>query len=117
MPTFIMQTNIQKIDHNLEAELHNEIKSLLSRVIGKSEDFILTVFHQGLSMEFGGKKGNIAYCEIKNVGTLNKSITSELRKALCSLLSDKLQIDPLHTYIDFQESERHLWGWNGKTFA
>ena len=117
MPTFIMQTNILKIDHNVEAELHNEIKSLLSRVIGKSEDFILTVFHLGLSMKFGGKKGNIAYCEIKNVGTLNKSITSELSRELCSLLSEKLAIDPELTYIDFQESERHLWGWNGKTFA
>ena len=65
MPTFIMQTNILKIDHNVEAELHNEIKSLLSRVIGKSEDFILTVFHLGLSMKFGGKEGILPTVKLK----------------------------------------------------
>ena len=83
----------------------------------KSKDFVLTVFHKGVSMRFGETDKSVAYCEIKNVGKLSNDTTSQMSKLICLLLTEKLMIDAKQIYIEYQESERHLWGWNGVTFA
>ena len=53
MPTFILHTNIPKLDLELETLIHREIREIMSGVIGKSKDFILTILHSGVSMQFG----------------------------------------------------------------
>ena len=117
MPTFILHTNMPEFDHGLETAMHSEIREIISHEIGKSKDFVLTVFHKGVSMRFGETDKSVAYCEIKNVGKLSNDTTSKMSKLICLLLSEKLMIDSKQIYIEYQESERHLWGWNGGTFA
>jgi phenylpyruvate tautomerase PptA (4-oxalocrotonate tautomerase family) len=68
-------------------------------------------------MQFGAKAGISAYCEVKNVGLLSPDTTNQIASFITEILSTKLKISPEQLYIEFQESERHLWGWNGKTFA
>ena len=68
-------------------------------------------------MQFGAKAGISAYCEVKNVGVLSPDTTNQITGFITEILSTKLKISPEQLYIEFQESERHLWGWNGKTFA
>lgn len=117
MPTFILKTNISSIDSHLELEIHNQIRSIISDSIGKSKEFVLTIVHQGVSMQFGETNNPCAYCELKNVGLLQPKITSQLSGLICSMIMEKINIASQQIYIEFQESERHLWGWNGKTFA
>ena len=117
MPTFILHTNIPKLDLELETLMHREIREIMSDVIGKSKDFILTILHSGVSMQFGETDKPAAYCEVKNVGSLTKEITSQLSSLLCEFLEQKLKVARKQIYIEFQESVRHLWGWNGGTFA
>jgi len=117
MPTFILHTNLTSKSFVNEENLHLEIRQVIASNIGKSEDFVLTIFNPNTSMQFGEKAGNSAYCEIKNVGTLSPEITNLITNSVTEILSQKLKISSDQLYIEFQESERHLWGWNGKTFA
>jgi len=117
MPTFILHTNLTSKSFVNEENLHSKIRQVIASNIGKSEDFVLTIFNPNTSMQFGEKAGNSAYCEIKNVGTLSPEITNLITNSVTEILSQKLKISSDQLYIEFQESERHLWGWNGKTFA
>jgi phenylpyruvate tautomerase PptA (4-oxalocrotonate tautomerase family) len=56
------------------------------------------------------------YVEIKNVGVLSPEVTSELTEKLTSILIENTEAPASRIYIEFQNSERHMWGWNGKTF-
>ena len=47
---------------------------------------------------------------------LDPEVTSDLACKLTDLIESTLNISPTRVYIEFQQSERHLWGWNGKTF-
>ena len=58
-----------------------------------------------------------AYIEVKNVGKLGKDLTRKISCKITDLIHEKLGVPASRTYIEFQESERHLWGWNGKTFG
>jgi phenylpyruvate tautomerase PptA (4-oxalocrotonate tautomerase family) len=117
MPTFILHTDIKMIESPTEEVLHQEIRGVVAQCIGKSEDFVLTIFNPNTSMQFGAKAGISAYCEVKNVGALSRDTTDKIASFITEILSTKLKISPEQLYIEFQESERHLWGWNGKTFA
>jgi phenylpyruvate tautomerase PptA (4-oxalocrotonate tautomerase family) len=117
MPTFILHTDIKMIESLTEEVLHQEIRGVIAQCIGKSEDFVLTIFNPNTSMQFGAKAGISAYCEVKNVGVLSPDTTDKIASFITEILSTKLKISPEQLYIEFQESERHLWGWNGKTFA
>ena len=117
MPTFILHTNLKTIDSPTEEVLHQEIRGIIARSIGKSEDFVLTIFNPNTSMRFGAKAGVSAYCEVKNVGVLSPDTTDQIAGFITGILSTNLKVSPEQVYIEFQESERHLWGWNGKTFA
>ena len=68
-------------------------------------------------MQFGESSEPCAYAEIKNVGKLDATLTDSLSNRISSMISECLNIEKDRIYIEFQESERHLWGWNGKTFA
>ena len=117
MPTFILHTNLSDSDLVPQEDLHQEIRKIISKSIGKSEDFVLTLLQSNVKMQFGKKDGASAYCEVKNVGTLSPDITNQITNSLTETLSLNLKISPDRIYIEFQESARHLWGWNGKTFA
>ena len=117
MPTFILHTNLKTIDLPTEEVLHQEIRGVVAQCIGKSEDFVLTIFNPNTSMRFGAKAGISAYGEVKNVGVLSPDTTNQITGFITEILSTRLKISPEQLYIEFQESERHLWGWNGKTFA
>ena len=72
----------------------------------------------GNSFSFGGDSSlPTAYLEVKSVGSLAPSVTAALSGRLCELLDDELSMSARRIYLEFQESERHLWGWDGKTFA
>ena len=98
MPTFILYTSVPDIDEEIETTLHHEVSEIISNVIGKSKDFIMTVFHAGVSMRFEQTDQFAAYCEFKNVGTLSSKVTDELSRLLCSLLTTKLDVNPKAMY-------------------
>lgn len=118
MPLLKIQTNQKKPTESDKVKIHHLGAEILSQELGKSLDFVVVVLETEIEICFGGNSSiPSSYLEIKNVGSLSKEMTQKLSERLCELCFDFLQVSPECCYLEFQESERHLWGWNGKTFA
>jgi phenylpyruvate tautomerase len=118
MPLLKVQISLPEISKSSSCKVRTKGTEILSSAIGKSPEFVMVIVESGLCASFGGNQTEpCAYLEVKNVGELPPSITGRLSRILGELMEKEFGIDPNRIYIEFQESERHLWGWNGKTFA
>jgi phenylpyruvate tautomerase len=117
MPLLKIQISHPSVSESSSRALQAEGAGIISREIGKSLDFVMVLVETGVSGSFGGKATPVAYIEVKNVGELIPEVTSRLTQRLSALIEGELSIPKDRVYIEFQESERRLWGWNGKTFA
>ena len=116
MPTFILHTSSAINDQQNET-IRKDAVDILSQELSKSKDFIVTLIHDSVALEFGQNEAPCAYMEVKSVGTFSPEQTTAMSGRICNALQRILSIPPDRIYIEFQESPRHLWGWNGKTFA
>lgn len=117
MPLLKIQISHPSVSESSSSTLQSEGAAIISQEIGKSLDFVMVLVEVGASASFGGKSLPVAYLEVKNVGELIPKVTSSLAQRLSALIVDELSIPKDRIYIEFQESERRLWGWNGETFA
>jgi phenylpyruvate tautomerase len=117
MPLLKLKTNTADIPVAVRAEIQKASSLILAEEIGKSEEFVMVIVETEHDIYFSGSTEPSAYAEIKNVGTLSPEVTEKISHRLSNLLKDKLSIPPNRCFLEFQESLRHLWGWNGKTFA
>ena len=118
MPLLNIQTNLPELSGPDLLLIQKEGSQILSKEIGKSVDFVMVLCEAGRNIYFSGNATEpAAFIEIKNVGVLSSTISSSITQKLSALLERVLSIPPSRCYLEFQESERHLWGWNGKTFA
>ena len=117
MPLLKIQVSHPSVSENSSSTLRVEGAGIISQEIGKSLDFVMVLVEAGVSASFGGKTTPVAYLEVKNVGELMPEVTSKLAQRRSALMEDELSIPKDRIYIEFQESERRFWGWNGKTFA
>lgn len=116
MPLIQIQTNHAPArEHTLA--LLNEVSSKVANALGKPEAYVMTLLGPETTMTFGGTPEPCSYIELKNIGTLTPEQTSALSELLCSLCETHLAVPPERTYVEFKDAERHLWGWNNKTFA
>ena len=99
-------------------QIREEGTRILAKQIGKSSEFVMVVMEAGATISFAGDSNeSSAYLEVKNVGELAPDLTLGLSQALSALIEAELGISKKRIYIEFQESARHLWGCNGKTFG
>ena len=97
--------------------LSSSLTELTAKALGKSSDFVMTVFQKTELQSFGSDIHSPSlFIEVKNVGSLPTETTSTLSSKISELCSELIKVQSSRIYIDFQESPRHLWGWNGKTF-
>ena len=97
--------------------LSSALTELTAEILGKSPDFVMTVFQKTEFQSFGLDIDSPSlFIEVKNVGSLPAEITSTLSSKISALCSELIEVQSSRIYVDFQEYPRHLWGWNGKTF-
>ena len=118
MPLLQFKSNIPSITEKDSDEIHQLCGQILSEELGKSIQYVMIALEFGKSLSFAGSLSEpCAYIEVKNVGALLPEITSKISLRLTELCTNKLNIVSSRVYIEFQQSERHMWGWNGSTFA
>ena len=118
MPLIKVQTSLAAPASDAVDALLKTLSAELSQQLGKSEAYVMTALEAETPMTFGGTADEpVGYVEIKNIGTLTPTQTKAISQAICQHLETQLGIPQQRTYIAFADSERHLWGWNGKTFA
>ena len=101
---------------NAEALLKH-CSAALAEHLGKPESYVMTCLTPPAAMTFAGTQEPSCFVEVKNIGTMSPDQTRSMSEALCGFLSEGLGVPPSRTYIEFADAERHLWGWDGKTFA
>ena len=117
MPLIKVQTNVAVVSESNAQALLASLSSLLAEKLGKSEAYVMTVLEPTTTMTFGGSNEPASYMEIKSIGTMTNDQTQAISEAACKLAHEHLGVSPDRTYLEFSDSQRHLWGWNNKTFA
>lgn len=114
MPYLTIQTN-KSIDDKLKSELMRQASQTVSEILGKPESYVMIALPPSMPMLFAGSDDPLAYLELKSIG-LPDEATTALSEALCSMINESLGISKERIYIEFSNAQRHMWGWNGRTF-
>jgi len=114
MPYLSIQTN-QPVDNDKNQALLKKASHTVAEILSKPESYVMVAIQSNTPMSFAGNNEPTAYVELKSLG-LPESSTAEFSQAICNLVSSELGISTDRIYIEFSGPDRHMWGWNNKTF-
>ena len=118
MPLLHIHSSSKTVNEKVIQEVHQVGAQILSEELGKSTDYVMVLINTGRSLSFAkDDQASCAYLEVKNIGGFTPENTEKISLRLCELVNQKLQTPASRIYIEYQNAERHLWGWNRKTFA
>ena len=118
MPFLHIHSSSKTINEKVIQEVHQSGAQILAEVLGKSIEYVMVLVNTSSSLSFAqDDQKPCAYLEVKNIGGFTPEITEKLSMCLCEMVVQKLQTPADRVYIEYQNAERYLWGWNGKTFA
>ncbi len=112
MPLITLTTN-QMIE-NCDA-LAEGLSSLVSNILNKPESYVMVHIDDKAMLMFAGNHQPCALLELKSLG-LPEDKTADLSSSLCDYIQQQTAIDSNRIYIEFSSPQRHLWGWDGRTF-
>lgn len=116
MPLIKIHSNVEPPTAKADALL-KRCSTALAEQLGKPERYVMTCLMPHAPMTFAGTSEPTCYVEVKSIGTLSTQQTQDMSASFCRILSEGLEVPPERIYLEFADAERHLWGWNGKTFA
>lgn len=114
MPVLKIQTNVD-IKPQAQTELMSKLSETVTEQLEKSERYVMIIIEASTPMLYAGDEDPSAYLELKSIG-LPESKTTQYSEALCAVITETLKIKGDRIYIEFSNAERHLWGWNSRTF-
>ncbi len=114
MPLLTITTNIS-LDNQAAQTLCNKTSSHVASLLGKPESYVMVSLRAGTTMSFAGDPSPCAMLELKSLG-LPEQQTAEFSESLCDFLNQHAGIKPERIYIQFSGPERHMWGWDKRTF-
>ena len=112
MPLLQIVTNTT-IENNIK--FSEKASMLTADILGKPESYVMVRVQDKQSLIFSGNNKPAAHVQLKSLG-LAEDKTAEYSSSLCRFIHQELNIDKARIYIEFINPERHLWGWDGKTF-
>ncbi|WP_303909552.1 phenylpyruvate tautomerase MIF-related protein [Thiohalomonas denitrificans] len=115
MPYLMVQTN-KALPATQKGEFLAIASQTVAEALGKPERLVMVALEDETPMVFGGDHAPCVYMELKSIG-LPQERTAELSESLCSLIEKTLGIARERIFIEFADAERHMWGYNGETFA
>ena len=114
MPFLRIQTNHPLSEADARS-LAGASSAVVAKQLGKPERYVMTSVETNPAMQFAGNDPPLAYLELNSIG-LPESITADVSKALCELVTSAPGIASDRIYIEFTDAPRKMWGWNGGTF-
>jgi len=112
MPFLEIATNIT-INDNLN--IAKRASKLTADILSKPEDYVMVKVQDKQALIFAGNAEPAAHIQLKSLN-LPEDKTADYSSALCSFINTELSIKCSRIYIEFVNPERHMWGWDGKTF-
>jgi len=92
-----------------------QASKLTAEILGKPESYVMVKIQPEQALIFAGTDEPAAHVKLKSLG-LPESNTADFSAKICSLINAELNINSARIYIEFASPERHMWGWDGKTF-
>jgi len=114
MPLLTIATNIS-LDDETAQTLCNKASAHVASLLGKPESYVMISLRHDTPMSFAGDSSPCAMLELKSLG-LPEQQTAEFSESLCDFLNQQAGIKPERIYIEFSGPERHMWGWDKRTF-
>ncbi len=112
MPLLELTTNTNIDDI---ASLAKQASKLTADILGKPESYVMVKIMPEQNLIFAGSNEPAAHVKLKSLG-LPENETAELSAKICDFINTKLGINSARTYIEFSSPDRHMWGWDGRTF-
>ena len=112
MPLLELTTNT-KIDNC--PQIAQQLSKLAADILGKPESYVMIKIQPEQVLIFAGSDEPAAHVKLKSLG-LPESNTADFSSKICSFINSELGIDSARIYIEFASPERHMWGWDGRTF-
>ncbi len=112
MPLLEITTNTT-IDQS--EKVAEQASKLTADILGKPESYVMVKLLPEQTLIFAGTDAPAAHVQLKSLG-LPENKTADFSAAICAFIGSELDIDSGRIYIEFANPERHMWGWDGKTF-
>jgi len=115
MPYLKVQTNVE-FSKDAKDQILGNLTDLISKELGKPEQFIMVVIQASQSMIFGGSFDPVIYIELRSI-RLPEAHTKSLSGSISRLIMDQMNIKSDRIFINFVNVEPHMWGYNSSTFS
>ncbi|WP_432736566.1 phenylpyruvate tautomerase MIF-related protein [Maridesulfovibrio sp. FT414] len=114
MPYVRVETNVEvgaKAD-----EFVAKLSKVVSEAAGKPESYVMILFNDGLKMSFSGTLEPAALVTFKSLG-LQEDRCAPIAERLCAFLARELRVHGKRVYIDFENLDGAMLGWDSRTFG
>ena len=98
-----------------EQVIATKASKLVTEILNKPESYVMVRVQTEQSLLFAGSNEPAALVQLKSLGLPEKN-TSELSSSICDFISTEFNINSTRIYIEFSSPERHMWGWDKRTF-
>jgi len=98
-------------------DLCTRLSRLCAEVIGKPEQYVQVVVHDGVAMLHGGAKGPAAFVDVRSIGGLSPKVCQILAREVCALLGETPGVPGERVYLNFTDVPASRWGHDGTTFG
>lgn len=112
MPLLELTTNTDIDDIQNLAKQASELTAV---ILGKPESYVMVKIMPKQNLVFAGSGEPAAHVKLKSLG-LPETNTAELSAKICAFINAELGINSARVYIEFSNPERHMWGWDERTF-
>jgi phenylpyruvate tautomerase PptA (4-oxalocrotonate tautomerase family) len=114
MPMLSLSTNIT-LEPEAAQTLLRDVSAHVAQLLGKPESYVMVRLQPGLMMSFAGDDTPCAFAELDSLG-LPEQRTADFSAQLCEFIGQRTGIAHDRIYIRFSSPQRHMWGWQGRTF-
>ncbi|MCW8852708.1 MAG: phenylpyruvate tautomerase MIF-related protein [Gammaproteobacteria bacterium] len=112
MPLFELSTNTPLDNCQLFAE---RASKMTAEMLGKPESYVMVKVLTEQTLIFAGTGEPAAHVKLKSLG-LPENNTADFCSRICAFINTELNISSSRIYIEFSSPDRHMWGWDKRTF-
>ncbi|XP_041024844.1 macrophage migration inhibitory factor homolog isoform X1 [Juglans microcarpa x Juglans regia] len=104
MPCLNISTNVS-LEGVDTSSILSEATSIVAKLIGKPEAYVMIVLKGSVPMSFGGTEQPAAYGELVSIGGLNPDVNKKLSAAIATILESKLKVPKSRYFLKFYDSK------------
>ena len=114
MPFINVKTNVQ-LDNAEKIKIQEKLSKAISLIPGKSDSYLMCAVEDSISMMFHRDSNiNLAFVEVKLLGSSTKEAYANLTAEICNILENEANVKGCNCYVKFEEVTH--WGMDGFMF-